>query len=117
MAQDKGDRRVAADGKPQDIYLDELEGADESGDVVGHRLDGVGRFATRAGDAGIVKNDDRPILCKPVQQQGIGAVHPLPEVLQEDEGHSRVLAHTPVRMARRTSLDVLRGRGGVCVSH
>ena len=67
--------------------------------------------------AGVVKDDDRPVLCKSVQQQGIGAVHPLPEVLQEDEGHSSVLAHTPVRIARRTSLDVLRGRGGVSVSH
>jgi hypothetical protein len=67
MAQDEGDGRIAADGKAQDIDLDQLEGAKESCDVVGHRLDRVGGFAAGPGDAGIVENNDRTILCKPVQ--------------------------------------------------
>src|SRR5260370_26028112 len=63
------------------------------------------------------EDDDRTVLAKPVQQQGIDVVHPLAKVLPEDQRHARLPARAPVGIARPAGLDVPRADGGVSVSH
>src|SRR5260370_16560818 len=68
-------------------------------------------------DTSVVEDDDRTVLAKPVQQQGIDVVHPLAKGLHEDQRHARLPAHAPVGIARLAGLDVLRDDGGVSVNH
>jgi hypothetical protein len=73
--------------------------------VIAHRVDGVRRFAARAGDACIVEEDYGTPLRKPVRHKRIPVVKAAAEVLKEDERCSAFRAEAPVCVAASISLD------------
>jgi hypothetical protein len=61
------------------------QGIHECGDVIAHRVDGVRRFAGRAGDTCIVEEDYGTPSRKQVRHNRIPVVQAAAEVLKEDE--------------------------------
>src|ERR1700738_645887 len=105
MAKDQTLRNVASDGEAEHVNPRQLQGTDECSAVIAHRVDGVRRFAARTGDAGVVEEDYRTPLRKPVRYKRIPVIKAAAEVLKEDERRSAFRAEAPVCVADSISLD------------
>src|ERR1700730_9610607 len=102
-AERKGLRDVSPDGEAQQIDLRKSEGADETGGVVGHRIDRVRGLPGRRGDPRIVEQNDGPMFRKAVGDHGIPVVHSAPKMLQENERHAAARAESAIGEADSVS--------------
>ena len=103
---------VSPDGETQQIDLPKSEGADEIGDVVGHRIDRVRGLSGRRGDPRIVEQDDGQMFRKAVGDRGIPVIHSAPKMLHENERRATALAESAIGEPDSVSVYKL-GRGGL----